>query len=86
MKKPLSIVLVLLGILLIAVAVYYWVTPAGSLQTWIPGYESGSDHHHFKHGLAAMILGLGAFVLAWFNSGKKESAHQSTSAKNTGSE
>ena len=42
-----------------------------SLPGFLPGHEAGSAHHHVKHGIAALLLGLGAFVLAWFQSGPR---------------
>ena len=69
-KRPqLIIPAVILGIALLALAVLYWVEPAHSLPSFIPGHETGSDHHHVKHGLAAAFLAAGAFVFAWFQSG-----------------
>ncbi|MBN8998927.1 MAG: hypothetical protein J0H54_05890 [Rhizobiales bacterium] len=47
----------------------YWAIPAGSLPIWIPGFEAGSPHLHFKHGLGSFILGLAIFAFAWFRSG-----------------
>ena len=61
----------IIGVALIALAVVYWVEPAGSLPAWIPGHEAGSGHHHVKHGLAAFLVGVALLVLAWFQSGKK---------------
>jgi uncharacterized membrane protein YdjX (TVP38/TMEM64 family) len=60
-----------IGVVLIGLAVYYWVTPAGSLPSFFPGYAAGSSHIHFKHGLAALLLGLACFVFVWFRSGPK---------------
>ena len=37
-----------------------------------PGHQAGSGHHHTKHGIAALLLGLGAFVLAWFQTGPRK--------------
>jgi hypothetical protein len=39
----------LLAIICIIAAVMYFVMPAGSLPTFMPGYESGSAHIHHKH-------------------------------------
>lgn len=58
----------IIGILLIALAAYYWLTPAGFLPTFLPGYEQGVTAVHVKHGLASLIVGLLALVLAWFKS------------------
>ncbi len=71
MKKTLTPILIVLGLILVALAIYYWVTPAGSLPHSFPGYEAGSTHVHLKHGLAAFILALGCGVVAWFSSGNK---------------
>jgi hypothetical protein len=59
------------GVLLIVIAIVYFAEPAKSLPGFFPGHEAGSDHHHVKHGIAALLLGLGAFVLAWFQSGPR---------------
>jgi hypothetical protein len=72
MNKFLPALAVVLGIAFVGLAAFYWLTPAGSLPTYVPGFEAGSTHIHFKHGLAALILGLGLFVLAWFKSAPKK--------------
>jgi uncharacterized iron-regulated membrane protein len=72
MKKPLVILFIIAGILFLALAIYYWVTPAGSLPHGFPGYIANASEKHLKHGLAALVLALGAWVLAWFLSGKKD--------------
>jgi hypothetical protein len=51
------------------VAVVYFVDSADALPSFFPGHQAGSSHHHVKHGIAALVLGLGAFVLAWFQTG-----------------
>jgi hypothetical protein len=63
---------VAVGVALIVLAVVYWVEPASSLPSWIPGHEAGSGHHHVKHGIAAFLLGVALLVFAWFQSGKKQ--------------
>jgi hypothetical protein len=65
---------VIVGLLLIAAAVVYWAEPAKSLPSFFPGHESGSSHHHVKHGIAAFCLGLAALVYAWFQSGGQRPA------------
>ncbi len=70
-KKPLVPLFVLIGTLFIALAFMYWLTPAGSLPSYVPGYLSGSLTPHYKHGIAAFLLGLAAYAYAWFASGKK---------------
>lgn len=71
MKRPLVVISGVLGVIFLCLAIYYWVTPAGSLPHSFPGYQAGSTHVHLKHGLAALILALGCGVLAWFSMGKK---------------
>jgi hypothetical protein len=65
---------VLLGLVFLAIAVVYWVEPAGSLPSFFPGHEAGSSHHHAKHGIAALIVAIACFVFAWFQSGPSENA------------
>ncbi len=71
MTKPLPLLAGLLGIVFLALAAAYWLIPAGSLPTFFPGFEAGSDHVHFKHGLASLIVALGLFAFAWFRSAPK---------------
>jgi hypothetical protein len=63
------IALVVVGLLLIALAIVYFAEPAKSLPSMLPGHQAGSTHHHTKHGIAALLLGIGALVLAWFQTG-----------------
>jgi len=66
---PLAIVV---GVLLILLGLVYFVEPAKSLPGFFPGHETGSAHHHVKHGIAALFLGLACLVYAWFQTGKKQ--------------
>jgi uncharacterized membrane protein HdeD (DUF308 family) len=66
---PLAIVV---GVLLILLGLVYFVEPAKSLPGFLPGHEAGSAHHHVKHGIAALFLGLACLVYAWFQTGKKQ--------------
>jgi divalent metal cation (Fe/Co/Zn/Cd) transporter len=68
-NRALAVAALVVGLALIAVAVVYWVEPAGSLPSWFPGHEAGSGHHHVKHGIAALVVGLAALAFAWFQSG-----------------
>ncbi len=71
-RKPLVALAIVLGIALIAVAAVYWAEPAKSLPSFFPGHEAGSNHHHVKHGIAALLVGLACFAFAWFNTGPKK--------------
>jgi hypothetical protein len=73
-RRELIIPAVLLGLLLVALAILYWVEPAKSLPSFLPGHEAGSSHHHVKHGIAAFLLGLASLVFAWFQTGDRERA------------
>jgi uncharacterized membrane protein HdeD (DUF308 family) len=64
---------VLAGIVLIVIAIVYFAEPAKSLPSFFPGHQAGSSHHHVKHGIAAIVVGLGCFVFAWFRTGPKRS-------------
>jgi hypothetical protein len=68
-NRALILPAVALGVVLLAVAIIYFVEPAKSLPSFFPGHSAGSTHHHAKHGIAALVVALGCFVLAWFQSG-----------------
>ena len=71
-KRPALIIpAVIAGIVLIVIAVIYWVSTADGLPSFFPGHTAGSAHHHVKHGIAAFILGLGCFIFAWFQTEPK---------------
>jgi Na+/H+ antiporter NhaD/arsenite permease-like protein len=73
--RKLVIPAVALGILLLVVAVIYFVTPEHSLPSFFPGHASATsaeaNHHHAKHGIAAVIVALACFAFAWFQTGPK---------------
>lgn len=71
--RSLIVPAVLAGLLLLALALLYLVDSADALPSFLPGHEAGSAHHHVKHGVAALALGLGCFVLAWFQTGPSKS-------------
>jgi len=78
-NRQLVIPAVTVGVVLIVIAIVYWVDSANALPSFFPGHEAGSSHHHIKHGLAAFILGLGAFIFAWFQTGPATTSHSATS-------
>jgi hypothetical protein len=69
--RLLVVLSIIIGIVLIILAIVYWVEPAKSLPGFIPGHQAGSGHHHVKHGIAAFLVGLACLVFAWFRSGPK---------------
>jgi ammonia channel protein AmtB len=79
LRHPVVIgIAVVAGIALIVLACVYWAEPAGSLPSWIPGHETGSAHHHVKHGIAAFLVGVALLVFAWFQTGPRASAASSS--------
>jgi hypothetical protein len=72
--RLLTVAALVAGLLLIAGAVVYWLEPAGSLPGFLPGHDSGSSHHHVKHGIAAMLLGVACLIAVWFRSGPPDRA------------
>ena len=70
--RLLATIAVILGIVLIAIAIVYWAEPAKSLPGFFPGHTAGSNHHHVKHGIAAILLGLACLAFAWFRTGPRE--------------
>ena len=56
----------LLGALLIAVAIVYFVMPADQLPSFMPGHEAGVQRIHMKHGIAAAAAGVVLFIVGWF--------------------
>jgi hypothetical protein len=71
-SRVLMILLIIIGAVCFALAIYYWVTPAGSLPSFFPGHLAGSAQKHLKHGLLGAFAGILCFVGAWMLSGKKE--------------
>lgn len=53
-----KLIVTLLGVLLIAVAVVYFVVPADSLPGFFPGHEAGVTRMHTKHGLVSGVAGV----------------------------
>jgi uncharacterized membrane protein HdeD (DUF308 family) len=70
--RKLMIPAVVLGVLLIVVAVIYFVDTAHSLPSFFPGHiAKGGNFHHTKHGIAALVVALACFAFAWFQTGPK---------------
>jgi Na+/H+ antiporter NhaD/arsenite permease-like protein len=79
--RKLVVPAVILGIVLLVVAVIYFVTPEHSLPVFFPGHASAgsaeANHHHTKHGIAALVVALACFAFAWFQTGPKARAADS---------
>lgn len=77
-RKTTMALSVVVGLLFLSLGALYVMRGAGSLPTWLPGYEAGSTHIHVKHAVASFLLGVAAFVFAWFQSGPKSTAPGTT--------
>jgi hypothetical protein len=75
--RKLIVPTVVVGVVLVIVAIVYFADPAHSLPSFFPGHVSASsgeaNHHHTKHGIAALVVALACFAFAWFQSGPKTS-------------
>jgi len=79
-NRQLIIPAIILGTVLIIIAIVYWVSTASSLPSFFPGHQAGSSTHHFKHGIAAFLLGIACFIFAWFQTGPSSSSSKTTNA------
>ena len=71
MSNKLQIILAtIIGLFLLVLAFVYFLTPAGSLPTYLPGYLEASAKIHIKHGVGSLFLSLASFAFVWFKSGK----------------
>jgi hypothetical protein len=68
MKTVVVTVAVLVGLVFIGLAALYWLTPAGELPAFVPGFKEGSTDVHVKHALGMLVIGLAALAVAWFSS------------------
>ncbi len=58
---------IVLGLICAVVAIVYWLVPAGSLPGFFPGFEAGGTRVHVKHGVAAAIVAIVLFAIAWWS-------------------
>ena len=65
----------LVGLALIAVGVIYIALNEHDIPSFFPGHVSHpAGHHHVKHGIAAILLGLACLAFAWFRTGPRHRA------------
>jgi hypothetical protein len=74
MNRKWAMVALVLGVVFLGLAIFYWITPASALPSFFPGYDPAMAGVHVKHGIAAFGLGILCFVYAWFATGKKKSS------------
>jgi hypothetical protein len=61
-----KLIATLLGVILIVVAVVYFVLPADSLPGFFPGHEAGVTRMHYKHGIASGVVGVILLAAGWW--------------------
>jgi amino acid permease len=71
--RPLTVVLVLCALVLVAVGVVYFTTPAHNLPSFFPGHEDHGTRHHVKHGIAMIGLAVVVLIGAWFTTAPERS-------------
>jgi hypothetical protein len=69
--RPLTFVLILIGLVLIVIGIVYFAVPAKSLPAFFPGHVKGMSGRRTKHGIAAIVLGVLVWVGAWFTTGPR---------------
>ena len=62
----------LLGLVFLALAIAYFLIPAGGLPSFLPGFEAGSEHIHSTHAIVSLIVALALFAFAWFQREREE--------------
>jgi hypothetical protein len=62
-----KIIAYLLAVICVIVAVVYYTVQAGSLPTFMPGYDAGSTHIHHLHAYAALVAAVVLFGVGWFS-------------------
>jgi hypothetical protein len=74
-RKLIVPAVIALGIVLIVVAIVYFLTPEHALPAFFPGHVAAgspeANGHHTKHGIAALVVALACFAFAWFQTGPK---------------
>jgi hypothetical protein len=62
----------IVGVALIVVGVIYIAFNEHDIPSFFPGHVSHpASHHHVKHGIAAILLGLACLAFAWFRTGPR---------------
>jgi amino acid permease len=63
----------LVGLVLVVVGVIYIALSEHDIPSFFPGHVSHPvSHHHVKHGIAAILLGLACLAFAWFRTGPRD--------------
>jgi len=71
--RLLAAVAAIVGVALIVVGVIYIALNEHDIPSFFPGHVSHpATHHHVKHGIAAILLGLACLAFAWFRTGPRD--------------
>ena len=78
-KRPIALVLAIIGVLGIILGIVYIAVPAGDLPS-IFGHTTPANGHHTVRMAVAFVVGVACLVGAWFvNKGSKASANPGSS-------
>lgn len=79
-KRPIALVLAIIGVLGIILGIVYLTVPAGNLPS-IFGHTTPANGHHQVRMIVSFVVGVACLVAAWFvNRGSKAGAGASSSA------
>jgi len=79
-KRPIALVLAVIGVLGIILGIVYLAVPAGNLPS-IFGHTTPANGHHVVRMAVAFVIGVACLVGAWFvNKGGKAQAGAGASA------
>ncbi|MBI5004525.1 hypothetical protein HZC00_05545 [Candidatus Kaiserbacteria bacterium] len=68
-KLILNVLAMIVGVVLLGTAFFYWNVPAGSLLPILPGYTEGSSDILREYSIISAILGSLVFMISWIISG-----------------
>jgi amino acid permease len=69
--KWVTVLLGVLAVLLLAVAVIYFVEPAHQLPSFFPGHTRHGTKARVKHGVAAAVVAALLIAATWFSAARK---------------
>ena len=79
-RRPIALVLAIIGALFIILGIVYLAVPAGNLPS-VLGHTHPANGHHSVRMAVSFVIGVACLVGAWFvNKGAKSSAGGSASA------
>jgi hypothetical protein len=71
--RGLVVLLAVVGLVALVAGVFYFVTPARSVPTWLPGHIAGSTIHHVRRATAAIVVAVLCAVGVWFLTARQRS-------------